>query len=125
MNAQTAPIGSSVKSDRDSILSLLSTQLSGARLRDAQTFAAEFLRRLPTDDLAQRTPEQWAAAALGALDFTRERRPGAPKVRVFNAEGTGVDATRTIVEIVTDDMPFFSSTRSACASARRGMRCIR
>ncbi|MET0231717.1 MAG: NAD-glutamate dehydrogenase, partial [Rhodanobacteraceae bacterium] len=106
MNAQTAPIGSSAQSDRDSILSLLSTQLSGARLRDAQTFAAEFLRRLPTDDVAQRTPEQWAAAVEGALDFTRERHPGAPKVRVFNGEGTGVDATRTIVEIVTDDMPF-------------------
>src|SRR4051812_46277398 len=107
MNAQTAPIGSSAKSDRESILSLLSAQLSGARLRDAQTFAEDFLRRLPADDLAQRTPEQWAAAVLGGLDFTRERRTGAPKVRVFNVEnGTGVDATRTIVEIVTDDMPF-------------------
>src|SRR5690242_18536311 len=100
MNAQTAPIGSSAKSDSDSILSLLSAQLSGARLRDAQTSATEFLRRLPADDLAQRTPEQWAAAVQGALDFARERRPGASKVRVFNPEnGTGVDATRTIVEI--------------------------
>ena len=71
MNAQSAPIGSSASSDRDSILSLLAAQLSGARLRDAQTFATEFLRRLPADDLAQRTSEQWATAIQGALEFMR------------------------------------------------------
>ena len=107
MNAQTAPTGTSAKTDVDAILSQLATQLSGARLRDAQTFAAEFLRRLPAEDLAAHDAAHWAATVQGALEFLRERRPGGAKVRVFNpsVEG-GADATRTIVEIVTDDMPF-------------------
>src|ERR1700752_3890131 len=107
MNAQTAPIGTSAKTDVDAILSQLATQLSGARLRDAQSFASEFLRRLPAEDLAARTPAQWAATVLGAHEFLRERRPGSAKVRVFNPSGeSGADATRTIVEVLTDDMPF-------------------
>ena len=108
MNAQGAV---SAKTEVDSILSLLSAQLAGARLRDAQAFASEFLRQLPAEDLAARGASQWLGAIVGAFEFARERRPGTAKVRVLNpgAEGTdaaGADATRSVVEIVTDDMPF-------------------
>ena len=111
MNAQGALTGMPAQTDIDSILSLLSAQQSGARLRDAQTFAAEFLRRLPAEDLAARDPAQWVATVLGALEFTRERPPGQAKVRVFNPGSEATTnaiggATRSIVEIVTDDMPF-------------------
>jgi glutamate dehydrogenase len=112
MNAQGALTGMSEKTDVDSILSVLSAQLSGARLRDAQTFATEFLRRLPAEDLDARNASEWASVILGTLEFARERRRDSAKVRVFNpasgesAAGAAVDATRTIVEVVTDDMPF-------------------
>jgi glutamate dehydrogenase len=106
MNAEPAPIGTSARRDAEAILSLLTAQLSGARSRDAQTFAAEFLRRLPAEDLASRDPAQWAEIVLAALEFTRERRPGVAKVRAFNPAGEEAEATRSVVEIVTDDMPF-------------------
>ncbi|HVV97799.1 MAG TPA: NAD-glutamate dehydrogenase domain-containing protein, partial [Rhodanobacteraceae bacterium] len=106
MNAEPAPIGTSARRDADAILSLLAARLSGARLADAQTFAAEFLRRLPAEDLASREPEQWAEIVLAALEFARERRSGVAKVRVFNPAGEDAEAARSVVEIVTDDMPF-------------------
>src|SRR5689334_880238 len=109
MNAQTAPSGTSAKSDVDSILSTLAAELSGTKLRDAQTFAVEFLRRVPAEDLALRDGKQWASLVQGALEFLRERRPGTAKLRVFNPDADGaanVDRSRSIVEIVTEDMPF-------------------
>ncbi len=110
MNAQTAPSGTPAKSDVDSILSTLAAQLSGAKLRDAQTFAVELLRRLPAEDLAARDATQWAAIVLGTLDFARERRPGVAKLRVFNPDAgeaaANADRSRSVVEIITDDMPF-------------------
>jgi glutamate dehydrogenase len=111
MNAQGALTGMAAKTDVDSILSVLSAQLSGTRLRDAHTFAAEFLRRIPAEDLAARSAAEWAALVLDALEFSRERRAGTAKVRVFSpVAGDGAagaaDPTRSIVEVVTDDMPF-------------------
>ena len=109
MNAQTAPSGTSAKADVDAILMTLAAESSGAKSRDAQTFAVEFLRRLPAEDLASRDAAQWAAIVRGALEFMRERQPGAAKLRVFNPDAgdtARADRSRTVVEIVTDDMPF-------------------
>ena len=104
MTASGAPAGTSV----ESILAQQSERLTGARLRDAQAFTGEFLRRLPGDELAGRSAGEWAALAQGVLEFARERRPGTPKVRVANAvEGEhGFEAARTLVDVVTDDAPF-------------------
>jgi glutamate dehydrogenase len=103
----------------DSILVHQSSRLSGAQLRDAQTFAGEFLRRVPADELAERGADEWAALIQGAIDFARERRPGSAKVRVFNpAAGEQKGASRTVVEVVTDDMPFLvDSVSIAIANA--------
>ena len=107
MNAQGAINVPSV-TDLDSILSLLASQLAGARLRDAQTFAREFLRRLSAEDLAARSAADWVALTTHALEFARERRAGHAKIRVFNptAADDGYESMRTVIEIVTDDMPF-------------------
>src|SRR5262245_7317194 len=119
MNAQTAPTGMSAKTDVDSILSLLAAQLGGTRLRDAQTFAAEFLRRLPAEDLAARSPAQWAGTVQGALEFARERRPGAAKVRVFNpGEGGGARgavSTRTVDKNANEQNHFVTNSGSGRA----------
>jgi len=104
MTLQGADAGSPV----ESVLALQATQLSGPRLRDAQNFASEFLRRVPADELAARSPADWAERVDGMLDFVRERRAGTAKVRVVNqAEGgQGADAALTVVDVVTDDAPF-------------------
>ncbi|MEO5625351.1 MAG: hypothetical protein ABIQ70_05030, partial [Dokdonella sp.] len=92
----------------DPILAHQSSRLGGAQLRDAQSFASEFLRRVPAEDLALRSAADWAALVQGVLDFVRERHAGAAKVSVSHqvAGESGFDASRTIVDVVTDDMPF-------------------
>ncbi|MEO5558118.1 MAG: NAD-glutamate dehydrogenase domain-containing protein [Dokdonella sp.] len=73
-----------------------------------QEFASQFLRRVPAEDFALRSTTEWAALVQGVLDFVRERHAGAAKVRVFNPVigESGFNISRTIVEVVTDDMPF-------------------
>jgi glutamate dehydrogenase len=120
MTAQGAASGTHV----DPILAHLSSQLSGASLRDAQTFANEFLSRVPADEVQQRTAAEWSALVQGSLDFLREREAGAAKVRVSNPMiGTG--RARTVVDVVTDDMPFLvDSVGMAIAGAGLGIHSV-
>jgi glutamate dehydrogenase len=106
----------------EAVLSQLERQLSAARLREAQTFAQQFLARVPRHDLAARSAADWAAIALGALEFARERRAGSVKIRVFNpaAAEHGYDSPHSVVEIVTDDMPFLVDSVSM-ALAQEGL----
>jgi glutamate dehydrogenase len=104
----------------DSILVHQSSRLAGAELRHAQAFAGEFLRRVPGDELAARSTEEWASLVQDALDFVRQRRAGEAKVRVFNPAAAAQKgaASRTVVEVVTDDMPFLvDSVSIAVANA--------
>ncbi|HEY0178206.1 MAG TPA: NAD-glutamate dehydrogenase, partial [Dokdonella sp.] len=115
MTVQGAVSGSPV----DSILAHQATRLNGARLRDAQAFAAEFLRRVADDELAARSVAEWSALCQSMLEFVRERRAGAAKIRIVNAAAEdGFGTTRTLVDVVTDDMPFLvDSVGMAIASA--------
>ncbi|HEV7491033.1 MAG TPA: NAD-glutamate dehydrogenase, partial [Rhodanobacteraceae bacterium] len=107
MNAQGAVALPSV-TDIDSILAVLAGQITGQRLRDAQNFAREFVKRLSPEDLRARSAADWAALTSGALEFARERQAGQAKLRVFSpsAAENGYELPRLVVEIVTDDMPF-------------------
>jgi glutamate dehydrogenase len=100
--------GAAANTPVDSILAQYPGQLSGARLRDAQAFTSEFLSRVPADEIGERSAAEWSALVQGVLEFARERRAGAPKVRVANAvEGEhGFEVARTLIDVVTDDAPF-------------------
>ncbi|MFB9069195.1 NAD-glutamate dehydrogenase [Pseudofulvimonas gallinarii] len=90
------------------ILDQLSGRLSGARLKEARTFAEGVLGRVADDDLAGRSQGDWAALILDLLEFVRARATGKAKIRVFNptlAEH-GWDSPHTVIQIVNDDMPF-------------------
>ena len=104
MNAQPQPAMNAV----DPILQQLKAKLGPAQGAQAQAFASHFLRRVSADDIATRPAEAWVALLSGVLDFVRVRRPGTPRVRVFNpsVEQTGWETSHTVIDIVTDDMPF-------------------
>ena len=90
------------------ILDQLSGRLSGARLKEARTFAEGFLGRVADDDLAARGQDAWVALILDLLEFARARPAGKAKIRVFNptlAEH-GWESAGTVIQIVNDDMPF-------------------
>ena len=121
------PQGAVADTHVDSILAHQSSSLSGDALRDAQAFSTEFLRRVPAEEVAARDAATWTSLVQGALEFARERQAGSAKVRVFNppAGGQGTAAARTVVEVVTDDMPFLvDSVSIAIANARLAIHAL-
>src|SRR6188472_1107659 len=71
-------------------------------------FVARYFRHVPLDELTSRTPDIYAGAAASHLELARDRPAGVAKVRVYNpsTEVDGWSNARTIIQIVTDDMPF-------------------
>jgi glutamate dehydrogenase len=74
----------------------------------AESFVHHYYRAVPPVDLIDRDPLDLYGAALAHLRFGEHRQPGHAKVRVYNPqiEQHGWQSTHTIVEVVTDDMPF-------------------
>jgi glutamate dehydrogenase len=79
-----------------------------ARKELSQGFLRAYFYGVAEEDLAARTPQQLAKAALAHLEFGARRSAGRPLVRVFNPslEGDGFESPHTLVLTVTDDMPF-------------------
>jgi glutamate dehydrogenase len=73
-----------------------------------EDFVEHYYHGVAEEDLAERDVADLAGAALAHLDFGQRRRRGRPNVRVYNPERErdGWTSTHTIVEVVTDDMPF-------------------
>jgi glutamate dehydrogenase len=92
----------------DAILQQIQSRLGATQSREALAFASHFFRRVSADDIAARPLEQWVGLVLGLLDFVRVRKSGAPSIRVFNPtlEQNGWETTHTVIDILTDDMPF-------------------
>src|SRR5215213_6144342 len=92
----------------EAVCSRVREQLDGADADLAEAFARQLYRWVAPEDIAARDPLDLYGLALGLFNFARERRPGTPKVRVYNPqfEQHGWQSTHTAVEVVTDDMPF-------------------
>src|SRR5262249_38819625 len=71
-------------------------------------FVALYYAHLAPDDAKERSAADLDGAARAHLRFGEDRRPATPLVRVYTPtfDQDGYDSTHTIVEIVTDDMPF-------------------
>ncbi|HSV79450.1 MAG TPA: NAD-glutamate dehydrogenase [Ramlibacter sp.] len=71
-------------------------------------FAHEYFRQVDIDDLSERTAEDLLGALLSHWQFGSQRKPGAPKVRVFSPSPgeDGWGSRHSVVQVVNDDMPF-------------------
>ncbi|MEP6650413.1 MAG: NAD-glutamate dehydrogenase domain-containing protein, partial [Lapillicoccus sp.] len=74
-----------------------------------------FYRHTATEDLLAREPEDLLGAALAERDLARERAVGTVNVAVTNpsVESHGWTSGHTIVQVVTDDMPFLVDSVTA------------
>ncbi|HSN72780.1 MAG TPA: NAD-glutamate dehydrogenase [Steroidobacteraceae bacterium] len=74
----------------------------------AQTFAELYYHGVAEEDLSDREVADLAGSARAHLAFGQRRRAGQTLVRVYNPDRDrdGWSSTHTIVEVVTDDMPF-------------------
>src|SRR6266511_1807594 len=79
----------------DRIADMIQERVAADRAAKVESFMRQFYRRVDPADLAQ-----WS--------FARQRMPGAAKVRVYSPrfEEHGWRSVHSVVEIVTDDMPF-------------------
>ena len=89
---------------------------SPERLNEAQVFCEAFFARVGGGDANLHTPVQWAALIASLLEFMRQREGGRAKVRVLSP--ADAMAGRSLLQIVTDDMPFLVDTVSMIVSEK-------
>ncbi|HEX7816428.1 NAD-glutamate dehydrogenase [Dyella sp.] len=89
--------------------------LSNARLEEAQFFIDAFFSRIASVDVDLHSGAEWARLIGGLIEFMQQRQPGRASVRVVNPE-QGF-AGRSLVQIVTDDMPFLVDTVTMTVSS--------
>ncbi len=73
-----------------------------------EKFIRRFYDRVAPDDLLIHSVIDLSGAALAFWHIARQRKPGESKVHVYNPhfEKHGWQSTHTVVEVVTDDLPF-------------------
>jgi glutamate dehydrogenase len=78
-------------------------------------FLRQYYRFVAPEDVLGRAPRDIYGAALAHLELAQQRTPGTALVRVLSptTETHGWTSTHTVVEVVTDDMPFLVDTVSA------------
>jgi glutamate dehydrogenase len=92
----------------DRIAAMIHDRVPSDQAPRAEAFTRQLYRRVDPADLLQRTVPDLYGAALAAWSFARQRSPGTAKVRVYSPrfEEHGWRSVHSVVEIITDDMPF-------------------
>ncbi|HYO86309.1 MAG TPA: NAD-glutamate dehydrogenase [Dermatophilaceae bacterium] len=82
---------------------------------DLQQMLTRYYQHVATEDLLTRRPEDLLGAALSHRSLAARRPMGTANVRVFTptVDQQGWSSGHTVVEIVTDDMPFLVDSVSA------------
>ena len=88
---------------------------NGAGEESLEPFLLRYYRHVATDDLLTRGGEDILGAALSHKETAENRPVGTAKVRVFTptVEEHGWSCGQTVIEIVTDDMPFLVDSVTA------------
>ncbi len=92
----------------DSLVELVNEHVSEPDRALVGAFVRLYYGGTSTEDLVERDPANLYGAALAHFNLLRRRKPGTPKVHIYNpqVEQHGWQSTHTIVDVVTDDMPF-------------------
>ena len=99
----------------EQVSQMLGERFDPANGEEIKDFVAQFYARVPPEDVCADLPENLYGAALSLWKFAAQRDAGQAKLRVYNprTEEHGWKSHRTIVEIVTDDMPFLVDSVTA------------
>jgi len=90
----------------------------------ARAFVACYYEGVAAEVLAERDLDDLYGAALAHWSLARERLRGSPKCHVYNpsVERHGWQCSHTVIEVVTDDMPFLVDSLRMAVN-RRGLTC--
>jgi len=90
------------------VFELIQARLPADEAAVAEAFTRRFYGQVASEDLAVRSVQDLYGAALSHWHFARRFTPGASRLRVYNPrpEEHGWQSTHTIIEIISEDMPF-------------------
>jgi glutamate dehydrogenase len=92
----------------DAVCARVRERVPAAQTQRCESFVRQYYQWVSAEDLEERDPLDLYGAALQHYTEMQRRSPGQIKVEVYNPtfEHHGWQSPHTIVEIVTDDMPF-------------------
>ena len=92
----------------DGVLKLIDERFPAADAEQLRNLARGYFHDVVYDDIEEQSVENLFGAVASLWQFSRGRRPGAPKIRAYNPrlEEHGWQTTHTAIEVVNDDMPF-------------------
>ncbi|MGI9304600.1 MAG: NAD-glutamate dehydrogenase [Gammaproteobacteria bacterium] len=90
------------------VVAKIRDKLPDYRFDEVSGFARSYYALVAQEDLAERDVSDLYGATVAHWNFIRQRTPGVPKIRIYNPQFNehGWQSTHTVVELVTDDMPF-------------------
>ena len=118
-----APRAEHLKSELvENVARIIHTKLHDDPAAVAESFARHFYANVPPSDIAELSAEALYGAALSFLHFGQSRIAGSPKVRLINPrlEEHGWKSRHTVINIITEDMPFLVDSITAELN-RRGL----
>jgi glutamate dehydrogenase len=92
----------------DGVVDLVHRKVESARVAQAEAFVRHFFAGVLPRDVQDREAADLYGAAMACWNLARTRQVGTPNLRVStpDLEQHGWSSTHTVVQIVTDDMPF-------------------
>jgi glutamate dehydrogenase len=92
----------------DSVCARVQERLQGAEAGECEAFVRQYYHWVPPEDLMGRSSVDLYGAALAQWNLAQQRAAAGAKVRVYNPdfEHHGWRSTHTVVEVISDDMPF-------------------
>jgi len=92
----------------DSVVDLAEQRQQGADAAIAGDLLRHYFGRTPAQDLVDKDPIDLYGATVRHLQLAERRDPGQSRVRIYNpnSDEDGWSSSHTVVDIVTDDMPF-------------------
>ncbi|MGN6634224.1 MAG: NAD-glutamate dehydrogenase, partial [Oryzihumus sp.] len=108
-------MSASLEQSRSQLLRSAAELAERAGGESLERFLRRYYRHVATEDLLARAPEDLLGAALSHKQLAQSRPVGTANVRVFTptVEEQGWASGHTVIEIVTDDMPFLVDSVTA------------
>ncbi|HEX8119736.1 MAG TPA: NAD-glutamate dehydrogenase [Solirubrobacteraceae bacterium] len=104
----------------DTLCARVRERVDDGHADQAEEFVRQYYRWVPAEDLEGRSEIDLYGAALAHWSFARRRMPGEAKVRIYSPafEQHGWQSTHTVIEVVSDDMPFLVDSLGMAARRR-------
>ena len=91
----------------NAVIAQIVSRLPGDQVAAVEAFARQYFRQVDQEDMVERQVHDLYGVVLSHWNFVR-RHSGGARIRVYNPrlEEHGWESTHTVIEIVSDDMPF-------------------